>query len=132
MRSLGIPVGMDMVLHSPDQANRHFWSFLIDEQGNSTEFTLWEEPPVKNHNAAIEKKRGKVYRVMFSAQDKFLQLKKFKTELPPLFDFIFYKDVSSEYFKPNSIPFSPEETGNNNRKIRYLSVFDINGWQPVD
>ncbi len=35
MRSLGIPVGTDGVLHNPDNANRHFWSFVLDNDGST-------------------------------------------------------------------------------------------------
>ena len=132
MRSLGIPVGTDMVLHSPDQAGRHFWSFVLDEKGSTTEFTLWEEEPVKNLKTEIEKKRGKVYRETFGVIEKCRRLRKHTQNISGMLQSLFLKDVSSDYFKSNKIKFSKNEIGNNGEKIRYLSVFDINGWYPVD
>lgn len=129
MRSLGIPVGMDMVLHSPDQANRHFWSFMLDEQGGTTEFTLWEEEPVKGLKVEIEKKRGKVYRETFGLREKCLQLRKYEKKVPTSLGSLFLEDVSSEYFETNEVTFSIDEY---DQKICYLSVFDIMGWCPVD
>lgn len=69
MRSLGIPVGTDMVLQSPDQSNRHFGSFVLDNNGDTVEFTLWEESPIKNYSTELEKKRGKVYRGVFNYKE---------------------------------------------------------------
>lgn len=132
MRSLGIPVGVDMVLHSPDQANRHFWNFVLDEQGSTTEFTLWEEEPIKNLKNEIEKKRGKVYRETFGVSEKLIRLRKHTNNLPETFQTLFIEDASSNYFKPNKIKFSKNETKNDDRKIFYLSVFDILGWCPID
>ncbi len=131
MRSLGIPVGVDQVLHNPDQAGRHFWSFVLDEQGNSTEFTLWEEAPVKDLQIEIEKKRGKVYRETFGVEEKCLRLRKLEKSIPPSLGSLFLEDASSGYFQSNTISFSKEEMGLKNREVCYLSVFDIEGWCPI-
>jgi len=132
MRSLGIPVGVDMVLHSPDQANRHFWNFVLDEQGITIEFTLWEEEPEKNLNTEIEKKRGKVYRKYFGVREKCLNHRKHTNNIPQAFQSLFIEDVSSNYIEDNKIYFSKNEIKKNDQKIHYLSVFDISGWFPVD
>ena len=134
MRSLGIPAGVDMTLHNPDRPNRHFWNFAIDEQGATIEFTLWEEEPEKKLQTETvkEMKWGKVYRETFGVQKKQLRLSKTNKKLPGMLASLFLKDVSSEYFKTNKITFTPEEIRNDGQRIRYLSVFDLNGWHPVD
>lgn len=131
MRSLGIPVGTDMVLQSPDQANRHFWSFVIDNDGNTVEFTLWDEAPGDNYNAAIEKKRGKVYRNDFSYKKEKLRLKHRVNMVPGLLSKMNLRDVSDQYFNKNEIIFNEKELDNISNEVIYLCVFDINGWIPI-
>lgn len=132
MRSLGIPVGTDMVLQSPDQANRHFWSFVLDNNGKTVEFTLWEEPPIPNYNTELEKKRGKVYRNDYSYKKEKVKLIKKEKRIPGLLSKINLKDVSDQYFKANEIYFDENEINNkNDNEVLYLCVFDINGWLPV-
>lgn len=131
MRSLGIPVGTDMVLHSPDQANRHFWSFVLDNKGKTVEFTLWEEPPIPDLKTELEKKRGKVYRSDFSYKKESLELYKAEKNIPGLLSKMNLRDVSDQYFKSNEIGFTGKEINRLPRGILYLCVFDINGWYPV-
>lgn len=132
MRSLGIPVGTDMVLHSPDQANKHFWNFVLDNNGRSIEFTLWEEEPIPNLKNDIVKKRGKVYRKAFEIQDRNLKIRNIEKNIPEIFKELTQKDVSKEYFKENTITFKRNLLGDDPTGIFYLSVFDVAGWSPID
>ncbi|MDD3359736.1 MAG: hypothetical protein PHH72_12015 [Parabacteroides sp.] len=132
MRSLGIPVGTDMVLHSPDQANKHFWNFVLDNNGKSIEFTLWEEEPIPDLKTEIEKKRGKVYRKTFEIQDRNYKLRELDKKIPDAFKDLTLKDVSNEYFKANTITIKTDILGDDQTNLYYIAVFDIAGWYPID
>ena len=132
MRSLGIPVGTDMVLHSPDQGNRHFWNFVLDNNSESVEFTLWEEPPVPNYNTELEKKRGKVYRNDFSYKKETLYLLQSEKRTPGLLSKLNLRDVSEQYFEGNNISFEGKKIDEKRNGVLYLCVFDIHGWVPID
>lgn len=132
MRSLGIPVGTDMVLHSPDQSNRHFWNFVLNNYGKSIEFTLWEEEPIPNLKTVIEKKRGKVYRNTFEIQDRNYKLRMIDKKVPAALKCLTLKDVSNEYFKENTILINSDILCKNQTDLYYIAVFDISGWYPID
>lgn len=132
MRSLGIPVGTDGVLHNPDNANRHFWSFLLNNDGSTSEFTLWEEPPVWGNTRNNWKKRGKVYRQTFSVQPKCVALITSRKEILSSLNSLKLKDVSNLYFESNKIAFQKQEIENRKNDILYLSVFNTSEWSPID
>jgi len=131
MRSLGIPVGTDMVLHNPDQSGKHFWNFVLDENGKSVEFTLWDEAPLPNLKQKFVKKRGKVYRNKFSINKEFIEIFKKGKNTPTIFKKYNIVDISKEYFKSNRIKFAKNELGSVTKGLVFLAVFDTNGWCPI-
>lgn len=126
MSSLGLPGGIDCVLQQPNRYPKgHSWNFVLDSAGNTVEFTLYDQPPIKTSHS---KYRGKVYRKTFSAQNKLSVVEKKEENIPASLNNELLMDVSENYF-PNS--FSLEITFYQPHKRLYLCVFNNKEWIPV-
>ena len=127
MRSLGIPVAMDMYYTSPSYNSRHFWSAVIDTTGISVPFNYYEGLPERG--MAHDRKRGKVYRTFFGVQKKDMDIVD-DLDVPDLFRNVFLRDVTDEYYLDSGFEVAIE--GNSENKYAYLSVYDYDKYSPID
>lgn len=99
LRSLGIPVTMDMYLYESESRMGHTWNVVRDTVGNYFNINFFGITPSKRD---VDGRRiGKVYRYTYGLQKDNLKFLKLKGEIPPLFRHCFIKDVSEDYFKDN-------------------------------
>lgn len=127
MRSLGIPVAMDMYYISPSYNSQHFWSAVIDTTGISVPFNYYEGLPQRG--MAHDRKRGKVYRTSFGVQKKDVDVVD-DPDVPGLFRNAFLRDVTDEYYPDNG--FEVEIGGDSENRYAYLSVYDYDKYIPID
>lgn len=127
MRSLGIPVAMDMYYTSPSYNSRHFWSAVIDTTGMSVPFNYYENLPERGMNS--DRKRGKVYRTFFGAQKKDMGVMD-DLDVPDLFRNVFLRDVTDEYYPDSGFEVAIE--GDSENKYAYLSIYDYDKYTPID
>ena len=133
LRSMGIPCGIDMMVQRPDMEGTHFWNFLIDTTHQSVPFAGLEEAPIRG--VAPNFKLGKVYREYYSVQKDGLPFTAAdKVPVPATLANLFIKDISSIYMENNSIDIETRKitTAYTEEAYYFLSVFNIQGWTPVD
>lgn len=127
MRSLGIPVAVDEYITSPSYSGKHFWTSIIDTTKKAVPF-IYNEKELSR--AEFDNRdKGKLYRTYFGVQPEKVKGTYTDSNVPTLFRNPFYKDVSSDYF---SNKFNIEISNDKGHKYVYLSVFRIDGWQPID
>lgn len=127
MRSLGIPVAVDEYITSPSYSGKHFWTSIIDTTKKAVPF-IYNEKEL-NRAEFDNRDKGKLYRTYFGVQPEKVKGTYTDSSVPALFRNPFYKDVSSDYF---SNKFNIEISNDKGHKYVYLSVFRIDGWQPID
>lgn len=129
MRSVGLPVGMDIIVQNPNNAfTGHFWNYVRDTTGQYLSFDFYEQKPGNPRYAG--RKLGRVYRKCFASQPESLPFQNNKDNIPEILDLPLIRDVSQYYFPDKGIAFfAGEETYNG--EIMYLSVFNNTRWIPV-
>lgn len=127
MRSLGIPVAMDMYYISPSYNSRHFWSAVIDTTGLSVPFNYHENLPERGMTP--DRKRGKVYRTSFGVQKKDRGVVD-DSDVPGLFRNVFLRDVTDEYYPDKG--FEVVIGSDSENKYAYLSICDYDNYIPID
>lgn len=130
MRALGIPGGIDMILQNPDHMYKtHYWNYVTDTAGKHTEFELYSYRP-SSEPAEISRKRGCVYRLCFSLQEKSVPMLYPEKNIPLHLKNPFLSNVTPKYF-PNCeirLPVSKRDIKDN---LLYLCVFNNTEWIPV-
>lgn len=96
LRALGIPCGVDRVILLGDNNASHFWSFMLDKEGQTYMTNLpYDEKWKKAEEYEIPK--TKIYRVKYGINKKLaLKLKKLPTLYPTLRQ-PFWEDVTALY-----------------------------------
>lgn len=129
MRAAGIPVASDTYFVSNTYVGNHNWAALIDTTGLTIPFEFEQDKDIVRE-VVLGRKRGKVYRKMYSIQPEKVGGQYGDKELYARFRQPYLKDVTTEYRSVGRV-----ETGisNNNRdKYAYLSVFDGSKFDPID
>jgi hypothetical protein len=136
LRSLGIPCGVDfMPIHARGNAG-HFWTFILDIDGNTYTSDYLDGNILNSHEC--QHFTSKIYRRQFSINR---QLEKELTEksfsIPDFFRYPRFKDVTAFYkgknplsdiYIPDSLLYSPT----NKPDILYLCASRKMDWIPVD
>lgn len=118
MRSLGIPVAIDMI------PNGHAWNVLITANGPK-DFLAADDSLGKHLIKQTKYRRiPKVYRQTFSENTNELILSSKTTDVPDVFANPFYKDVTSEYF--NGANINVTINSKNKNMFAYLCQHDVN------
>ena len=99
MRAVGIPIATDFYEMSPSYNSRHFWTAIIDTTGLAMPFS-YTERELKRGGDALQRKKGKVYRICYSLQKEKYEGMYTDKSIPAFFRNPLMKDVSNEYF-PN-------------------------------
>lgn len=130
MRSVGIPVAIEIVPHWGDNNNSHVFNVVYDNNKTSHDFSGSEQNP-DEHLIRFKNAIPKVYRKTFSKQPSSLAMQHGNEAIPPLFMNANLLDVTDNYpfigARNITIPL-PEQP---NRRFAYLCVFDTHGWIPV-
>lgn len=139
LRALGYATTIDYVVAWGNTNGSHYWNSLyIDgkmqpfmgvEHGiNYDPFSIYTH--LKDSTKDGLRYPGKVLRYTFSINEHYLKLmqkagegKSFK-----LFSNLYFKDVTSEYFKVQDIHLSVPQT---KEQVLYLAVFNKNKWTPI-
>lgn len=129
MRACGIPVASEYFVYSPEYQHPHFWTVLRDTTGKFIQFGFNEFEASRINPGTDGRKKGKVYRYCFGAQDEpFSGITK-DNNVPALFRNRFIKDVTANYFGENKVSVSVQSA---DEDYIYLGVFSPGGWIPVD
>ncbi len=156
MRSVGLPVGYDYIMHWGTANSRHYMPALTDRfdaihlitnenvqedtwhlvdfsseyNANRHKFLQSEMP--KGLYVQNVKTIPKVYRFTYSQSQALLSINKNvpKEYISPEFQQTNLKDVTDEYVTTANVKI-PTGKEVEKYKVGYLTVFDISGWQPV-
>lgn len=130
MRSLGIPVGIEVVPHWGSANNNHTFNVVYDNDGRYYDFSGGENNPGE-HLHRFTKDIPKVYRERYGANPESLAMMKGNEEVPPFFRNPFMEDVTGNYdfIGARDVTIAKEKEMKN--RFAYLCVFDPNGWTPV-
>lgn len=129
MRACGIPVAIDQMLISPESKNSHQWVVVKDDvTGRYLPFGFDGMVPNREVPQRDHRKKGKVYRVTYSKQNDHVDDVYDIRSLPLKIVNPCLKDVSDQYFMPDSATV-PIETHN---KEVYLALPVLDEWLPID
>ncbi len=129
LRSVGIPAGIDCLLQNPHLNSRHYWNFLKDASNRTIPFELYQIAPSPESDIS-NRKKGKVYRMMYSRQPSSIAFRYKKESLPALLRNDRLKDVSDDYFDGMTVAYDTRNLPNT-EKLLYLGVFNNQTWIPV-
>lgn len=129
MRACGIPVASEYFVYSPEYQHPHFWTVLRDTTGKFIQFGFNEFEASRINPGTDGRKKGKVYRYCFGAQDELFSGITKDNKVPALFRDRFIKDVTANYFGENEVSVSVQSAYED---YIYLGVFSPGGWIPVD
>ena len=129
MRACGIPVACEYFVYSPEYQHPHFWTTLRDMTGKYIQFGFNEFEASRTNPGSDGRKKGKVYRYCFGAQEEpFSGITKGE-KVPDLFRDRYIKDVTANYFGRNEVSLSVQS---GYEEYIYLGVFSPGGWIPID
>lgn len=127
LRSVGIPVSVDMYPYSPERRFAHHWNVIKEPNGKITSFWISETDIIKHKHD--NRKKGKVYRLTYECEQNEFTQNRNSDEILPFFKDDHLKDVTEEYFGYNNIKLRLSELSK--AKYAYLCVFSFWGWQPI-
>lgn len=130
MRSLGIPVAIEIVPHWGRGNMGHSFNVVYDNDSTFHDYSGAEDGPDK-HLVRFQNGIPKVYRITFSKQKSSLAMQCGNEVIPDFFRNACCEDVTANYSFINAkdiIVNLPRKTDN---KFAYLCVFDPHGWIPV-
>lgn len=130
MRSLGIPVGIEVVPHWGSANNNHTFNVVYDNDGRCYDFSGGENNPGE-HLHRFTKDIPKVYRERYGANPESLAMIKGDEEVPPFFRNPYMEDVTGNYPFVGARDIVIPKTIDMKGKFAYLCVFDPGGWTPV-
>ncbi|MDE5687265.1 MAG: hypothetical protein K2I18_01405 [Paramuribaculum sp.] len=130
MRACGIPVAVDLVLLTPDGYRSHQWAVVRDNvTGRFIPFGCDEMRPDRVNHPRDLRKKGKVYRTSFARQEEHIKRIDEIKSLPLRIVNPYLKDVSDQYFEPNTITVPVVA---DSREQIYLGLMSLNEWRPID
>lgn len=127
LRSLGIPIAIDMYPYSPEKRFAHHWNVIKEPNGKITSFWISETDIIKHKHE--NRKKGKVYRLTYECNQNEFTEHCSCNEILPFFKDDHLKDVTEEYFGKNNLVLSIPKFSE--AKYAYLCVFSFWGWQPI-
>ena len=101
MRACGIPAACEYFVYSPEYQHPHFWTTLRDTTGKFIQFGFNEFEASRINPGSDGRKKGKVYRYCFGAQEEPFSGITTDEKVPVLFRDRFIKDVSANYYGEN-------------------------------
>lgn len=129
MRAAGIPVASDSYFVSNTYVGNHNWVALMDTTGQTIPFEFEQDKDIVR-DLIDARKRGKVYRKMYSIQPEKFEGQYEDKELYARFRQPYLKDVTAEYRSVDKLETIIGNIGK--EKYAYLSVFDGSKFDPID
>lgn len=134
LRALGIPCGIDWVVLLGDNNASHFWSFVLDKEGQTYIANLpYEEKWLKAEEYDISK--GKMYRTTYSIDKEAARKLGGYQDVYPSFRRPLFRDVTALYTgKRNwcvSLPDSLLSGRFHEGDLLYLCLSNRMQWQPI-
>ncbi len=141
LSSLGMKAAIDYIPSWGNRNNTHMWNSII-VQGNVYAFeSYWDTDRWKYkriyNNKTFDTEWGKfripkVFRYSFanSTEGPMTDKRVKKEDIPPLFNNLKYKDVSSQYFDTTNVTLQLSSVPHNTL-YAYLCVFNYGNWTPV-
>lgn len=125
LNTCGIPAYLDFTPSWLNRSRKHYWVSVRDTTGKHYAFTpMWQAL----NDTTYFNETSKVFRRSFTPEPSPFSQKNEGEEVPSIFNTPFIKDVSEEYHPVADISV-PQNLSKN--KFSYLSIFSINGWEPV-
>lgn len=130
MRSLGIPVAIEIVPHWGRGNMGHSFNVVYDNDSTFHDFSGAEEKSDK-HLIRFRNEIPKIYRMTFSKQASSLAMQCEHEAIPDFFRNAYYEDVTANYSFINSKDIIVNLPRKTDKKFAYLCVFDPHGWTPI-
>lgn len=128
-RKLGIPAAVDFTPHWGNRSLGHSWSVLIKPDGKGTPFYMGCAPCDTAHYYHSYKK-PKILRHRFRFNRDIATDLKFEKEMPELFKFADFIDVTDEYYSTTDV-IRDVPSKYADKRVAYICVFDNRNWVPV-
>lgn len=138
LRALGYPVTIDYILAWGNTNGSHYWNSLykegvmtpfmgLEKSRNYNPFSIYTH--LKDSSKDGLRYPAKIFRLTFTENKEYKRLKQIAGNVNfKLFENLYFKDVTSEYFNVANIKFSIKDYED---KIIYLSVYNRNKWIPI-
>lgn len=138
LRALGYPVTIDYILAWGNTNGSHYWNSIykegvmipfmgLEKSRNYNPFSIYTH--LKDRSKDGLRYPPKVFRLSFTQNKEYKRLKRIAGDVNfKLFANLYFKDVTSEYFKVSNIKFSIKDYED---KVIYLSVYNRNKWIPI-
>lgn len=129
MRSVGIPVAVDMMPVSPDNGGSHQWNVVYDN--DSRRYRMFDNLrylPTRDSLHNDQRRKGKVYRYLFRPEFERSERYSAATDAPTWLLNPRLKDVTAEYFGENR---AEVEVSSDAGDV-YLGLFTAGGFRPID
>ena len=130
MRSLGIPVAIEIVPHWGRGNMGHSFNVVYDNDSIFHDFSGAEDKSDK-HLVRFRNEIPKVYRMTFSKQESSLAMQCGHEVIPDFFRNACCEDVTANYSFINAKDIIVNLSRKTDKKFAYLCVFDPTGWIPV-
>lgn len=128
MRSLGIPVSLEMIEQWSGRSGRHYWNAVYHFTGLRYPFTGFDSRP---RGLNQDYKMNKVYRHTFAANKQSLVYRQPEEDIPDFFEERFMKDVTDEYMTCHDITIDLLRAPSQRCEYAYLCVWNNEAWTPV-
>ncbi len=128
MRSLGIPVSLEMIEQWSSRSGRHYWNSVYHFTGLRYPFTGFDSRP---RGLNQDYKMNKIYRRTYAVDKQSLIYRHPDEPVPGFFEDRFLKDVTREYMTCYDITVDLKHLPEEKREYAYLCVFNNEGWTPV-
>lgn len=129
LRAAGIPVASDTYFISNMHVGSHNWDALIDTTKQTVFFDFEIDDEIVR-NPKSGRKRGKVYRLMYSVQPEKIEGQYTDDTLYGRFREIYQKDVTMYYKSVDKVSLRLNDA--EEYKYAYLSIFDGRNYEAVD
>lgn len=131
-RSIGIPVGIDIVQQWGTKNSGHSWNVLIDENNKIIPFSLGDSTHFGKH---LELNPlwipPKIFRNTFEKQKESLILIRGDEDIPDELSSPYMKDVTLNYVDCKDMEINIDSKISQHKKFAYICVFDNQNWIPV-
>ena len=130
LRSKGFPVSYDFIQQWATNNNAHSWLSVLTDHNRRIPCEGGHEPFLASVRPGECK--GKVYRRTYSANPDLVLMNQHSSDIPPVFQDLFMKDVTDEYAATESPVFPVlSEKKESKEKYAYLTIFNGVDWTPI-
>lgn len=129
MRSLGIPVSVDMLYYSIGLNQTHYWNTVKDTTGNIVPFWLEEKGVYRGLNDDDIRPKRKIYRYSYKINQENHPTLQWNQDMFKILNRSMIKDVTCEYYGTNKISLNVNHPDG---ELAYLCAFSSEGLVPQE